>query len=231
MKNKKLIKISVCSILIGCMTLSYQASAFAEKNNIATASIKGKLIQNVDHPKQYLEDAINKLVEEGKLNKDKVDKIIEYKEKRAKEFKNLTKEQQQQIKKECKRKSLLKDMEEAGILTEAEAEAIREKLREMRKTRITVALNALVEQGILSKDDVRRIENYLIKAGDYRKSEYEKLKGMTESQRKEYFKNRKRDTRDIIEKMLEDKIITEKQAEEIRKALPELSKRRFREHW
>lgn len=49
---------------------------------------------------------------------------------------------------------------------------------------------------------------------------------MNEEQRKEYFRKVKKDRKDIITRMVEEKVITKKQAEELRKALPELTKYR-----
>ena len=46
------------------------------------------------------------------------------------------------------------------------------------------------------------------------------MKEMNEEQRKEFIKNYKKDKIDIWDKMVRDKVITEQQAEEIKKIIP-----------
>lgn len=228
MKDKNLLKRVICGIMIGCMTLTSGIFAFAGENIAKEEDFNSAVIQRTDNPQNYMEDALKKLVQEGKITKEKADIILEYKGKKRQEYNKLTEEQKQQIKKSWEKKGFLRQMEEEGIITKAEAEAIRTKLREMRETRITDALNSLVEKGVISKDDVSNIESYLTKVRDERKAEYEKVRNMTESERKEYYKSKKADKKDIITRMVEEKIITEKQAEELQKVLPELGRQRAR---
>ncbi|HPW42145.1 MAG TPA: hypothetical protein PLW98_11575, partial [Bacillota bacterium] len=104
---------------------------------------------------------------------------------------------------------------------------IREKLREMKEARVADGLQGLIDKGVLTKDDINNIRSYLLKVREERKSSVEKLKSMTPEERKAYFKEHKNERKDIITKMVEDKVITKEQAEEIRKAIPELSKFRY----
>ena len=66
----------------------------------------------------------------------------------------------------------------------------------------------------------------MLKVREERKATVEKLKSMTPEERKAYFKEHKKEREDILTKMVEDKVITKEQAEEIRKAIPDLGKSR-----
>ena len=167
------------------------------------------------------------MVQEGSLTREKADKILEYKQKRNEKLKKLPIEQKAQMKKQGGRGSLLKALVEEGIITEEEAKSIREKLREMKEARVADGLQGLIDKGVLTKDDINNIRSYLLKVREERKSSVEKLKSMTPEERKAYFKEHKNERKDIITKMVEDKVITKEQAEEIRKAIPELSKFRY----
>ena len=206
---------ALCSVLSVCIIFFAGIAAFADNNT--PSAVKSK---------HYLEEAVEKMVQEGSLTREKADKILEYKQKRNDELKQLPLEQRAQMKKQGGRGSLLKALVQEGIITEEEAKAIREKLREMKEARVADGLQSLIDKGVLTKDDINNIRSYLLKVREERKASIEKLKSMTPEERKAYFKEYKNERKDIITKMVEDKVITKEQAEEIRKAIPELS--RFR---
>ncbi len=228
MKNIKTAKNALCAILVICMTFFAGISILAENNTVAAPNAEATLKISADNHKQYLEDAVIKLVQEGKLSKDKAERILEFKQKKSDELSKLTKEQRVQMKKQCKKASLLKELTQEGIITEAEAQVIRLKLHEMKEARLADGMQGLVDKGVLTAKDIDNIRNYMVKTREERKERIEKLKSMTPDERKEYFKETKKDRKDIITKMVEDKVITEKQADEIRKAVPELDKSRFK---
>lgn len=207
---------ALCSALIVCIIFFAGIAAFADNNTPSV--VKGK---------HYLEEAVEKMVQEGSLTREKADKILEYKQKRKDELKKLPIEQRAQMKKQGGRGSLLKALVQEGIITEEEAKTIREKLREMKEARVADGLQGLIDKGVLTKDDINNIRSYLLKVREERKASIEKLKSMTPEERKAYFKEHRNERKDIITKMVEDKVITKEQAEEIRKAIPELNKFRY----
>lgn len=218
----------LCAILAVCITFFAGVSAFALSNAVNPPETPTEEKIRVQNHKQYFEEAVNKLVQEGKLTKEKADKILEYKRQKAEEFKKQTKWQNRDLQKSGKKGSLLYELKKDGIVTEAEAQAIKEKLREMKDARIADGLQGLVEKGVLNAKDLDNIKSYLVKAREERKEAFEKLKKMSPEERKQYFKECKKDRKDILTKMVEDKVITEEQAKEIRKAIPELNKAK---HW
>jgi len=215
---------ALCSVLSVCIIFFAGIAAFAD-NNIPSAPGQEKTeYKTIVRSKHYLEEAVEKMVQEGSLTREKADKILEYKQKRKDELKKLTIEQRAQMKKHGGRGSLLKALVQEGIITEEEAKAIREKLLEMKEARVTDGLQSLIDKGVLTKDDINNIRSYLLKVREERKASIEKLKSMTPDERKAYFKEHKNERKDILTKMVEDKVITKEQAEEIKKAIPELSK-------
>ncbi|MFA5523272.1 MAG: hypothetical protein WDA24_02835 [Tissierellales bacterium] len=91
--------------------------------------------------------------------------------------------------------------------------------------RFSKALDTLVERGTITKEKVEEINSYLKKHKEEKKEFHDKMKGMSQDDRREYFKNSKRERKSIIEKMVEDGVITEKQGIELRKALKENKKK------
>lgn len=228
MKKNKSARLAICTAIVFCMTCFACISAFAD-NNAVTDPQTGAAVQlRADKHKHYLEDAIIKLVQEGKLSKEKSDRILEYKKKRAEEFSKLNKEERSQIKKQCKRGSLLKELRQEGIITDTEAQLIRAKLHEMKEARLKDGMQGLVDRGVLTPTDIDNIRSYMLKVREERKVKIEKLGTMTPEERKAYFKENKEERKDILSRMVEDKVITIEQADEIRKAVPELNKTRFK---
>ena len=198
-------------VLAICMLFFAGSATFAYNNaKLAPQQEKTEFKIMVKH-KHYLEEAILKMVQEGSLTKEKADKILEYKQK---------------IKKQGKRGSILNELMQEGIITEGEANAIKEKLMQMKEARFTEGMQSLVDKGVLTANDINNIRSYLLKVREERKATVEKLKSMTPEERKAYFKEHKKEREDILTKMVEDKVITKEQAEEIRKAIPDLGKSR-----
>lgn len=228
MRNTKPIRAAFCVSLAACMIFSSGISTFAENSISAYTGKEAPVSISADNHKHYLEEAVVKLMQEGKLTKEKTERILEFKKKRAEELSKLTKEQREQMKKQCKKGSLLKELKQQGIITDAEAQLIKAKLHEMKEERLTTGLQGLVEKGVLTATDVDNMRSYMLKVREERKAKIEKLKEMTPEQRKAYFKEHKGERKDILSRMVEDKVITGTQAEEIRKAVPELSKSKFK---
>lgn len=218
MKRSDTLKRILCAAFVVCMALASGIPAVFESNAAVMA---------VSH-KQYLEEAVVKLMQEGKLSKEKAERILEYRNKKTEELGKLTKEQLQELKRDKKQGSLLGEMIKNGIITEDEAQLIKAKLREMKEKRMNDGLQSLLDKGVLAEKDIENIRNYMQKVRDERKEQIEKLKSMTPEERREYFNQARKDRKDILTRMVEDKVITEVQAEEIRKAVPELNKAKHR---
>lgn len=90
-----------------------------------------------------------------------------------------------------------------------------------KEERFSKALEDLVEKGILKSEDVEKINNYLKIEREEKRKMFDQMKDMTEEQRKEFIKNYRKNKVDLWEKMVNDQIITQEQADEIRKIMPQ----------
>jgi len=89
-----------------------------------------------------------------------------------------------------------------------------------REEKIQKALEGLVEKGVLKSEDIEKINNYLRIEREEKRKMFDQMKDMTEEQRKEFIKNYRKNKVDVWEKMVKDKVITQEQADEIRKVMP-----------
>lgn len=90
-----------------------------------------------------------------------------------------------------------------------------------REGKFSKALDTMVERKVITKDKAEEIKSYLVKHKEERKEIHDKIKSMTEEERKEFFRSNKKKRKGIIEKMIEDGVITKEQGTELRKALKE----------
>lgn len=211
----------ICAVLVTCILFVPGIQAFSDKGPAAAYGLGTEERVNLHHGGQYLEEAVLKLVQEGRLAKDKAEKILEFRKKKAEELK---KSGRKQLKKQHGKGSLLGDMVREGIITQAEAQLIKEKLLEMKDKRLGDGMQSLVDKGVLTEKDIENMRNYMLKIREERKARIDKLSTMTPEERKEYFKKADKERKDIITRMVEDNIITNSQGEELRKAVPELGR-------
>lgn len=153
---------------------------------------------------------IEKLVDEGKLTRAKADQIIKYVE-----VKRQISNQNSQGQKIHPKYHMIKSLKQDGIINDKEAEAIRSKFSELREQRMIDKLNGMVQKGTITRAQADKIKVYFENA---RKEKIEKLKNISEEQRKTYFKENKRG-QSVIEKMVKDGVITKEQAKELREVL------------
>ena len=86
-------------------------------------------------------------------------------------------------------------------------------------------LDSLVKKNVITAEQESKIIVFSKKWYEERKAEREKVRKMTQDQKKAYFEKRKSEKRyGLINGMIEEKIITENQAEEIRKIVPKHKK-------
>lgn len=80
---------------------------------------------------------------------------------------------------------------------------------------LKASLNELVNEGTLTQEKADKVISRLQKRKDGRKTEFEKMKKMTEEERKEYVKNKKEKYINPFDEMIKDGIITKSEAEAI----------------
>lgn len=248
--NRLILKIS-CGLLILSIISSLGITAFGENTSIYTdmmekeksafsarlaSSLNGVYSNNIKckpkgiHRKngKWMEKALDELVEEGTITKDKAEKILKYREEKYKKRKKMTEEERKSER--FTKKMLLEELVDARIITEEDADAIRNKRIQMHDEKISEKLSGLVSKWTITESEAVKIKEYLVTYREERMKEFKKIKGMTEEERIEYFKYNKNMKKDVMEIMVEDKVITEKQAKEIRKVFPKYGKCRYGDH-
>lgn len=157
---------------------------------------------------------IEQLVQEGKLTREKAEQIDKFIKQKEAERKNQ-KEQKRSPKN--LRYGIVNELVDAKIINGAEAEAIRSKFKELREKALEEKLGQLVKKGTLTQTQADQVKTYFINAGKEREEQFKKLQGMTEEQRKAFFKEHKKDS--VMNKLVEDKVLTKEQAQELRNSL------------
>lgn len=166
---------------------------------------------------------LERLVKKGAITQEKSNAIMKYIDEKNQAIKNMTEEQRKAYK-SSRKVSFFEEMKNAGIVSDADIKAIKEEKSRMHDEKLTEKLNTLVQKGVITSSDVTKIKDYMKAEREEHQKNFEKIKTMTEEERKEYFKNNKMQRKNVIEKMVEDKVITKEQAKEIKNAVPWLDK-------
>jgi polyhydroxyalkanoate synthesis regulator phasin len=161
---------------------------------------------------------IDKLVEEGKLTREKADQIDKFIQQKKADQKNLQPEEKKNLRKDHKH-GLVNDLVNAKIINDAEATLIRDKFREIKEALFNEKLNAMVQKGTITPAQADKVKVYFENARKERMEMHKQLQNMTEEQRRAFFKEHNKDN--AMNKLVEDGILTKEQAEELRDSFKE----------
>lgn len=215
----------ICCVLAFCMLLTSGVLVFGDVDGVNKHMKSATLVMKITNAPAYSDKhekfitIIDKLVQEGKLTRAKADQIIKY----AEEKQQINSQNNQEVRKPHKF-HLIKSLKQDGIINDKEAEAIRSKFREIREQIMNDKLNGMVQKGTINRAQADKIKVYFENA---RKEKIEKIKNMTEEQRQTYFKEHRRG-QNVIEKLVNDGVITKEQAQELREILREGHKNNHR---
>ncbi|MCF8012059.1 MAG: hypothetical protein K9L17_03710 [Clostridiales bacterium] len=246
MKNKKFIS-AVCGLVLGGILLSAGSglaladstgNISADKNRVSIHRAQ-KVIEKFNHGRiqEKLNENLNGLVSEGILTQEQADSIVEFMEQRAQErkgdleeIKDMTREERQEFSKNNDfRKNgpnLLQELVDNGIISEDEAEAIKEKVVNDRhakmQEKVNEKLNEFVSEGILTQEQVDSIVEFMEQRSQERKSDLEEIKDMTREERQDFFKNNdfRKNGPNLLQELVDNGIISEDEAEAIKDEFP-----------
>jgi polyhydroxyalkanoate synthesis regulator phasin len=179
------------------------------------------------HKKIGLKAVIDKLVEEGKLSREKADQIDKFIKQKRDEQEHQNNTDQQSFKKGFKY-GMINDLVNAKIISANEAEMIRSKFGEIKEQAFNEKLNVLVQKGTITKEQADKVQVYFKKARLEKAEQYKKVQNMTEEQRKAFFKEHKKDG--LMTKLIEDGILTQEQVNELKNAMREGHKNKCKDH-
>lgn len=226
----------ISGIAIGCLLLSLGGLVLA-KDAKPAGDTRQQAFQtcrpNHDGMEQHFTSSLAALVEKGTITQQQSDKIANFlREKRAehradrKDMKNATPDERaekfQQLKKN--HQQMAKELSSAAGLTEAQTKAVLEALRppqmhERMGERITGKLSALVSQGSITQDQSDKLLSFFKEKHTQRQAEFEKLKTMTEDERKAFFEQKHNGRPDFAAELAAAGDLTEDQAKIVADAL------------
>lgn len=161
---------------------------------------------------KLLNEALVELVEDGKISKDKAGSINEYLDKKSEENRGNSEGT-------LKKQSLLDELKEQNIITSDEEKLIREEIEEQIDERLKEKLEGLEKKGVLTEKNVKNIVKYYRSRRALKKAELQKMSGMSEEEKKAYIEKMNQKMKSPFEEMVEKKIITKQQADEVKKIL------------
>ncbi|MCY6353826.1 hypothetical protein [Clostridium sp. ZS2-4] len=190
---------------------------------------------------KIFESVLQEAVKSNTITQDESNKIKAYTDKKAEEAKQFMQERKKEGKKEDNKApkdrkinkagkigkegkgGLFAELVNEGILTQEKADILREKMQDktkaLRDARLKEELSKLVENKTLTQEQADKIAAAIKTANDARKADFEKIKDMTDEERREYMKGIKDSYKDPLKTLVENGTITEVQEKEVRKIL------------
>jgi hypothetical protein len=216
------------------MIFASSAFVFADNSSNLTNNMKSaSLVKRAPGPTVVRPNhvdfkvVIDKLVEEGKLSREKAEQIDKFTQQKKEEQKSLKPEEKAEFRKGHKYR-LVKDLVNAKIISDAEAEMIRGKFREIREASFNEKLTAMVQAGTITQAQADKVKVYFENAKNERVEMHKKLQNMTEEQRSAFFKEHKKDS--LMNKLIEDGVLTKEQVQELRSSFEEGHKGDCKDH-
>lgn len=223
MIEKKTIVTALSGVLVGGLLLS-GGLTFASSGSSTTDSLTGKMpfFGQREHrggmgpgkgfgmagdfgkagPKLLAQGTFDQLVKEGVIKQEKADEIKAYLDK----------------------KDLFTDLVKNNILTQEQANTIKSKLNELaqkaRQQHLKDSLKALVDKGTLTQAQVDKI---LTKHDNFDKDRdalFDKVKNMTQEERRQYMQDNKVEPQNLIDQLVTDGTITQDQANALANIFP-----------
>jgi uncharacterized protein YutE (UPF0331/DUF86 family) len=174
------------------------------------------------------------LVENGIITESEADSISEYldtfrdemmtqRQAQGEKIEGMTQEERQEYFKnrEKTKIDIFNDLVEEGVISQERADEIEDQILQNREEERAVgkgmpgkiSIDKLVQEGIITESEADSISEYLDTFREemvaQRQAQGEKIEGMTEEERQEYFKNREKTKINIFEKLLEEGIISQ----------------------
>lgn len=227
-------------LVLGCLVVGSGISAFAATDD--DNSVDMTAAARHEEAAERFEDLLDTLVEDGELDEDTVDSILSYVEEKEaeREEKRLEREEADVERPErtegkgqkgdrgkgSKGNGILEDLVEEEIITEEEAEVIKEAGEELKAAekaeKFDEILESLIDEGTIDEDEKDEIVAFIEEKEEEKEAEREAVEAMTDEERQEYFEEKREEGKgnDAISEMVEDGIITEEQAEALKELMP-----------
>jgi hypothetical protein len=170
---------------------------------------------------------IDQLVQEGKLSREKAEQIDKFVQQKKEEQRNVKDSDKKELNKGSKY-GMVKDLVNAKIINDSEAELIRGKFRELREKAFNEKLTIMVQKGTITEEQAVKVKAYFEKARNEKNEMRKQMQNMTDEQKKAFFKEQKKDS--FMEKLIEDGILTKEQVQELRQTFKDGHKKNCKDH-
>lgn len=174
-----------------------------------------------------VEDALNALREEGVITADQITKYQAYVEKTEVEREKVTNNSQNKRgfgQNNFEKRGNLCLSDDQDIFTDDQVDAIREKMQDLnqksREEAVSSALDTLVSENTITADQKTKFIEYMEVNQTQREAEMAKIEDMKVSEAREYMRTSKDNIVNPLTKLVEDKVITQDQADAISKVIP-----------
>lgn len=122
----------------------------------------------------------------------------------------------------------LKTLIDKGTLTEAQAQAVRDKMysitEQQREQEWQTSLNTLVNKGTITRDQATKILNFLSANDQMMQNIFDQVKKMNSQQKSQNLKQNLTEIKDPVSQMVDQGIITQQQADALKQTIPFLPK-------
>jgi len=214
----------------------------AMHQGLAVAEIMDDVLDQLQSDKVLTQEQVDKLIallQENKGKKPAPGK--KWSEDEQDKFKTMTPEERKEYVVEKKASSRPQDVKSdrnknmshrpdplekavsGGIITQAQADTIRQAVREraekQRQERLQARLDGLVKQGTITNEQASAIVQQFAGFKKERQAEKEKIKAMSPEKRRELMKDRKASRINPLKALVEAGTLTQEQADQIMKAL------------
>lgn len=235
-------------LLTGALIVSVALSAggYALASNTKTTTKAQSSYADVKHPgkgpgcgfsKDQLKTKLDAFVKSGTITQDQENKIIAYMEKMESErkaemdkVKNMTEEQRKTYFEQDKDKlkaDPFKGLVDQKIINKAQADTIKKSMpqnhrhgKRFSSQEMKTFLASQVKAGAITQSEADKINSYINKKQAERKTEMDKVKSMTETERKAYFEQKKATPKsNFFDDLVKEGILSQTKADALKKSM------------
>jgi polyhydroxyalkanoate synthesis regulator phasin len=246
MNRKKLMGKIITAVIAGGVLISTGTAVFAASTTSSSTDTNGKKQEarmNMKNPSDMMKSELDKLVTAGTITADQETAILNnvkqeqtVRQAEMDKIKNMTESERTtyfESKKTTEKTDFLSNLVTAGTLTQTQADAIKSAVPQgpggkgdrkdggQSPEKMKTQLDTLVTAGTITQDEETKIINYFTEKQTARKAEMDKVKDMTEADRKAYFESKKTTEKtDMFSELVTTGIITQDKADAIKAAMP-----------
>ncbi|WP_097026492.1 hypothetical protein [Clostridium peptidivorans] len=253
MRSKKLIVKVMTGLIAAGVTLSVGISASAKSDDAAVSNNSLAVTQGKVGNKRVICDGnikaqLESLVESGTITKEQSDKITEFINQKNEERKaemekvnSMNAEERMAYFKsqnDAKKTDMLKELVDNKIISQEQADKLKASLSEEigrgkgidyriknNCENLKTTLDTLVESGKITQSQEDKIISFMNEKRELKKAEMEKVKNMTEDERKTYFESQKSvEKNDMFKELVDNGTLTQTEVDVIKAALPKMEK-------